>query len=53
VLRWTLVAFAALVIMLLIIRKLGGPVGTTGLLVLVCVAVLTIALLSRRNRSNR
>ena len=33
--------------------ELGGQVGTTGLLVLVCVAVLAIALLNRRNRSNR
>jgi hypothetical protein len=53
VLRWILLVFAALVIVLLVVGKLGGQVGTTGLLVLVCVAVLAIALLIRRNRSNR
>jgi hypothetical protein len=41
------------VVVLLILGALGGQIGTTGLLVLVGVAVLAIALLSRRNRSNR
>lgn len=53
VLRWILVVFGALVVVLLVVGKLGGQVGTTGLLVLVCVAVLAIALLNRRKRSNR
>ena len=52
-LRWILVVFGALVVVLLVVGKLGGQVGTTGLLVLVCVAVLAIALLNRRKRSNR
>jgi hypothetical protein len=47
------VVFAALVGVLVSLGKFGAEVGTTGLLVLVCLAVLAIVLLRRRDRSDR
>lgn len=38
---------------LLVLAALGAEIGSSGLLVLVCLAVLAIGLLSLRNRSNR
>jgi hypothetical protein len=53
VLRYVVVVFVGLVIAVLVLGKLGAEIGSSGLLVLVCLAVLAIAFLSLRNRSNR
>ena len=52
-LRYVVVVFVGLVIAVLVLWKLGAEIGSSGLLVLVCLAVLAIAFLSLRNRSNR
>ncbi len=51
--RTVVVVFVGLVIVLLILGRLGAEVGSSGLLILVGLAVLAVALLSLRSRSNR
>jgi hypothetical protein len=51
-LRDALIVFVGLVLVLALLGGLGAQVGTTGLLVLVCLAVLAYAALRLRNRSS-